>query len=437
CTSRPAAAAGREVHLVEADRLPPGPLPRDGVPQGRQAHVLLHAGLLAAQDLLPGLREDLLAAGAVPVHTGLLPWRGEHGWSPVGGHGHEVLSTTRPLLEHVVRTRVTALPGVRVHEGTPVTDLERGRDGWSVRTAGGGELAGEVVVEASGRSSRLPQRLARLGLPPAAVSRVDARTGYATRRYRGDGGGTALVLLATPSSPRGALVLPVEDGDWLVAAVGAGQDRPPRAAAGFEEFLRSLGEPALAEQLRRWVPRGEVAVHRQTADVRRAYERVPGWPAGLLVLGDALCAFNPVYGQGLAVAARQAVLLRQALGAGRLDARATRRWQRRLARVTDVPWAIATGEDLRLPTTEGRPGPAQRALSRWARAVDRLAAHGDARAARTLGRTYHLVGSPVELLHPALVLAALRAAARGPGAANPRPAALVRSAAGRSGAGRP
>ena len=419
-----AAAAGARVTLLDGDHLPPAPAPRPGVPQSRQAHVFLHRGLLSAQELLPGLRRDLLDRGAVPVQTGRLPWLGDHGWSPIGDHGHEVLSTSRPLLEHVVRTRALALDGVRLRDGTRVTGLRRNGSGdpgsrWSVRAADGDEIGADVVVDASGRGSRLPHWLADLGVRPAAVARVDARIGYATRRYTG-GSGSAVVVQASPRNPRGGLVLPVEDGQWLISAVGTGDERPPREADAFTAFLDGMADPALAVQARRWSPCGEVALHRQTGNVRHEYQRVRDWPAGLLVVGDALCAFNPVYGQGITVAACQATVLRAGLTT-RLDARGTRRLQRRLARATTVPWAIATGEDLRFPTSEGAPGRVQDLFSRWGGTVQRLAVDGDERAARTLGRTYHLLGSPLELLHPALLASALRPRHPRP---SPRPAAL-------------
>jgi len=120
-----AAAAGRAdpVLIVERDRFPTTPTPRGGVPQGSHQHVLLHRGLIAAEQLLPGLREDLVRAGAVPIDTGDLLWLGPSGWSVSGEREFEVLAATRPLLEHVVRTRVAALPHVELRTDTEVRGL--------------------------------------------------------------------------------------------------------------------------------------------------------------------------------------------------------------------------------------------------------------------------------------------------------------------------
>ncbi len=401
-----AQGAGATVTLVERDALD-GDGPRAGVPQGTQPHVFLHRGLLAAQDLLPGLRQDLVARGGVVVDTGRLPWLSEHGWARPGDGGFDVVSLTRPALEAVVRGRVLALPGVAVVTGRAV-GLDRPGT-WSVRLAGGGSVDGDVVVDASGRTSRLPDWLTALGLPPVRTETVDARLGYATRRYRGSVA-TGVVLALHPGTNRGGLALPVEDGAWLVCASGVGEHRPPRDVAGFEAFLSTLPDPALADVAAALVPDGDVHVHRQTANVRRRYERLRGWPDGLLAVGDAVCAFDPVYGQGVTVAACEAVLLRDHLRRGRPVGRAL---QRRVARLADLPWAIATGEDLRFPTSEGRQRPDQVLLGRWARALWHLAGSGDARATRVLQRVYHLVGSPAELFHPALVAGVVAGRARG------------------------
>jgi len=439
--------AGCRVTVLERDVLPYVPVPRRGVAQGEQPHVFLHRGLLAAEQLLPGLEHRLEADGAVRLNTGRLPWLGESGWNPIGDQGYDILSSTRPLLEHAVRREVAALPGVRILDGRRVEGVRRGDGGWLVALAepGDGAAAGEpgepgdvgtadVVVDASGRSSRLPTWLAALGVAAAPVSRVDAQLGYATRPYTGPAG-SGVVVQATPQEPRGGLALPIESGGWLVAVVGFGDDRPPRDAEGFEAYVRGLRDPSLARQLTRWTPAGEVSIHRQTANVRHHYESVRDWPPGLLVVGDALCAFDPIYGQGVTVAACQALELGAALagtGSGRASARAsarggTRGLQRRLAGVAGFPWAVATGADLRFPSTQGCQSRAQAVTNAWARQLGTLAAHGDLRAATTLSRTYHLMGSPLGLFHPALLVAAARGRLAGLPPANPAPAALGRA----------
>ncbi len=421
-----AAGAGHQVTLLERDELPAEPGPRAGVPQGRQAHVLLAGGLRAAERLLPGFAADLRAAGAVEVDTGRLAWLSEPGWSPYGRPQLSFLSATRPLLEHLVQRRVRALPGVELRERARVTGLRRGDAGgsrWWVDVADGDPVPADVVVDATGRSSRLPHWLADLGVTAARVAEVDARVGYSTRVLEVDSGAleaAGVVVLQTPTTRRGGIALPVEGGRWLVGAVGSGDHRPPRDPVGYTAFLAGLSEPALREVLAAGNPVGDVAVSRQTSNRRRHVEDVPDWPDGLVVVGDALCAFNPVYGQGITVAAQEAVLLRRAL-ARDLRPGATRRLHRRFARVLALPWGIATGEDRRYVPAPGPVGPADAAMGRWVTELGRLGAHGDHLAAATVSRVYHLVASPWLLLRPGLLLHALRARLRGRGAPTPRP----------------
>lgn len=417
---------GNSVTVLERDVLPGGPKPRAGVPQGEQPHVFLFRGLLALEELLPGSRQELLGLGAVPFDTGELPWLAEQGWLPVGQSAFEVLSATRPLFEHVVRRRVEGLPGVQIRPGSKVISLRRCDRRWEVDVADGSTVLADLVIDASGRSSRLPVWLAHAGVGVAPVSEVDAGVGYATRMYAAapsEVGAVGVVIQQTPATLAGGVALPVEGGRWLVSAVGCAENRPPRDAAGFVSFLERLPDPALAQLVRHAEPVSDVAVHRQTGNHRHHYERVPDWPDGLLVVGDALCAFNPIYGQGITVAACEALLLRRAMATG-LRPGYARGLLRQFATVVSLPWAIATSEDLRYPTSTGRQSLQQALLGRWTRQLGRLAVHGDRRAHAVLARVYHLMGSPALLFHPALGAAALRVRLTGYGPPAPRPAAL-------------
>lgn len=416
-----AASRGAETVLLERDELPTAPEPRRGVPQGRQPHVLLHRGLLSASALLPGLREDLLGRGASVFDGGEMPVLGEYGWMPTWLPSYELVSLTRPLLEHVVRTRVLALPGVSTTVGVRVTGLERSGGGWRVQAEDRDPVEADVVIDASGRGSRLPHWLADLGVGIREPEVVDAQLGYASRLYRAAGEPplrTGLVIAATPDVPRGALALPVENDHWLVIASGYGGNRPGRTAADFDAYLDTLADPAIGDLVARLDPVGDVAVHRQTSNRRHRYGLARSWPAGLLVVGDAAAAFNPVFGQGITVAAQQALKLRDAWGRPDL--------QRRLDRVADFCWSVATSEDLRQPTSAGSQTAAQKVAAAYSMRLARLATAGDERAFWTAAQVYHLMIEPRALLSPALAANVARAGVRGFGPPAPRPEVLNR-----------
>lgn len=289
--------------------------------------------------------------------------------------------------------------------------------------------AADLLIDASGRSSRLPHWLGELGLtvPPEVV--VDSRLGYASRRYRGTLPlETGAVIYATATAPTGALILPIEDGDWMVCAAGYGDLRPSRENEAFEPFLDDVRDPVVADIARHLAPRTDVAIHRQTANRRLAYGSSPDWPAGLLVVGDAMCAFNPIYGQGITVAASQAELLRPALARFDGSARATRRLQRRLAAATNLPWSVSTGEDLRLLNPDARQSITRRASGWWFTRLTTLAAGGDRVSIRAFARVFHLMGSPLLLISPGVVRSVVRSLGRPLPPPGPRPAVLTQLA---------
>ncbi|MET0695632.1 MAG: hypothetical protein ABWY56_16995, partial [Propionibacteriaceae bacterium] len=297
----------------------------------------------------------------------------------------------------------------------------------------GTRLTADLVVDASGRGSRLPHWLADHGVtaPPASV--IDAHVGYATRIYRdapavlADCAGIAVA--ASPQSPIGGLALPAEQGRWMVSAIGFGDQRPPRDNEAFEQFLRELPDPVLGDLVARSTPVSDVHVYRQTSNVRHPYEKVLDWPAGVVAAGDALCAFDPIYGQGITVGALQALLLRRAAERG-LRPSGAGRLQRQLAASVATPWSIATSADASFPTSDLQQTRLQRILGAWSAELTRLAIHGDRRADETMSRVYNLLDPPVALVHPALVAAALRSRITGQGRAVRRPAVLDELARG-------
>ena len=423
------ARAGHHVVLIERDRLS-GVTPRSGVPQGHHTHVFLMRGLQAAEELLPGLHAELRASGAVPIDTCRLAWLAELGWYPIRDSPFHILSLTRPLFEHVVRQRVLALSRVEVRDGRRVAGLRRvgadGRPMWRLELASGDPVQADLVIDAGGRGSRLGSWLTELGVRVPVATVIDAKVGYATRTYGAGpdlGGLCGIVIPAHPDRPTGAAVLPVEDGRWMVGLAGLGEHRPPRDVAGYEAFVEELADPAVAAFIAAAEPCGDVRVHRQTQNRRMHYERCSDWPPNLLVLGDALVAFDPIFGQGVTVAAIQALALRSALARGWRPAD-TRPLLRRFARLASVPWDIAVSQDLRQPTSAGSPSRIQAVSTAWGLELTRLAVHGNGRAHEALSRLYHLTGPPAILLHPALVTAVLRARLLGYRQLSGRPAGL-------------
>ncbi|MDN5934197.1 MAG: FAD-dependent oxidoreductase [Pseudonocardia sp.] len=421
CAARVLAESFAAVTVVERDTLPVAVASRRGVPQGRHLHALLPRGRRVLDSLFDGLSAELVTAGA-PTGDGL----GNVRWLLSGRRlrqvdiGEQGLFLSRPFLEGHVLARVRALPRVEFLDGHDVSGVTSGADrvtGVRVQDRAGGPgrvLDADLVVDCTGRGSRTPVWLAELGHPGPAEDRVRIEVAYASRLYRfrpGAMGADRLILCGwTPACPRGAAVAELEGGRHIVTLAGMLGEAPPTDPDGFVEFASRLPFPDVHELIRAGEPLDDPVAFRYPANVRRRYERLRRFPAGLLVLGDAVCSFDPIYGQGMTVAALQAEVLRAELARGRVPA--PRRYFRRIARVLDAPWGIATGGDLAFPGVQGRRTPMIRLVNAY---LPRLhaAAETDARLGAAFIRVTGLIARPEGLLRPDRVLRVLRGARNG------------------------
>lgn len=408
-----------EVTVLDRDELVPGVVARRGAPQGRHIHALLARGQQVLEELFSGLTDELAALGA-PVGDMLGDAR-----LLFGGHrlarartGLHVLSVSRPLLEDRVRARIRGLGNVRFAPPCDVVGLRPSHDGRRVsgvqvlRRADASAretIEADLVVDATGRGSRTPKWLESLGFDRPEEDRVRVDVGYATRRYRlpadGLGGDIGCVQGPVPDRPRGGALARIEGDAWILTLFGMLGDHPPKDPAGFSSFARSLQFGDLRDAIVAAEPLDDPIGFRFPANVRRRYERLRRIPEGLLVLGDAHCSFNPIYGQGMTVAGLQALALRDHLRSG--AGSSTRSVLRMLAGAIDVPWELAIGADLSLPGVEGPRPLRRRAINRY---VTRLqaAAAADPELSRAFVRVTGLIDRPETLLRPATALRVLR-----------------------------
>jgi 2-polyprenyl-6-methoxyphenol hydroxylase-like FAD-dependent oxidoreductase len=393
------------VTLVERDRFPARAAFRPGIPQSRHLHVLWTRGLELLEDLFPGLEKTLVGAGAeeIGVPSDVL-WLTAAGWRQ-RFQVTRLLTFSRPLLDWAVRSRLTGSVDVlEDHEATGL--LSRGSDVAGVSLRSGETMAADLVVDATGRGSRAPSWLATLGYPAPPETLVDPLLGYASRYYAipsgFDPGWKALYLQADPPSTRrtGGL-FPQEGGRWICSLSGAGRDYGPTDENAFLDFAKGLRDPVLYEAIRDAEPLSPITGFRRTANHRRHYDRLPAWPHGFVVMGDAACAFNPIYGQGMTVAAISAMALDRCLRESRSDWE--RRFQRQVARSGAGAWLVATGEDLRYRETEAAPvGLSTRLINAY---VDRVvaAANVDRRVCASLLDVLALTSAPTSLFSPAVL----------------------------------
>jgi 2-polyprenyl-6-methoxyphenol hydroxylase-like FAD-dependent oxidoreductase len=404
------------VTILDRDALPDSPEPRKGAPQTAHVHVLLRRGLLIMQQLFPQLAADLTQAGALTINwTRDLVTFTPAGWNPRFDSEFTTRTLSRGLLEQLTRRQVAAIKNITIEPRCEAIELVSAADrsavtGLKVRYRDRVEndvvtLSADLIVDASGRSSRGLEWIDALGYarPPETV--INAHVGYATRVYRRPANfaadwKTMIVRTRPPYGLRGGLIYPIENDQWMVNLAGAGAERPPTDDALFLEFTKTLIHPALYQAIKDAEPMSPMHIYQRTENRLRHFERLTRWPDRFVILGDAACAFNPTYGQGMTVAALEAQALDQWLRADQSGLE----FQKQIMSVVRGPWLLATSEDARLPGAEGTES------SRFDKIQQNYAdqfvwlACRDPQALSTFMAITHLIAPSTAMLRPSLAL---------------------------------
>lgn len=395
-----------EVFIVERDASIGEKTPRKGAPQGRHVHALLPRGVSAVEKMFPGIFAEIVDAGAT---NGDLC--GDAQWCP-GGHRLKrsesklrVIAATRPFIESFIAKRVDKLENVKLVADTVGTGfrVENGKvTGIKLRDRSGAERVecAEVFVDATGRASQLPKWLEEAGFQAPPEDRIDVKLQYATARFRRSSAPNldlyAAIVGASADQPRGGIAQAVED-DVLQVSMAEYSNAPPKDVEAFVEYAKTLPQPDLYNWMVGAEAIDQVKTQRVPSTYRRHFDRVKGLPDGLLAIGDAICAFNPVYAQGMTVAAVEAELLGECLARGKQNL--SRRFFKAIRQVTGITWQIGSTNDLSLPQVDGKRDWGTKIIGGWIRRVQQ-AATIDADIAERFIRVAALLDPPSSLLSP-------------------------------------
>ncbi|MFG2616147.1 NAD(P)/FAD-dependent oxidoreductase [Streptomyces sp. NPDC048507] len=415
------------VTVIDADPLPEGPAPRRGLPQGRHTHLLWSGGARAMEEILPGVLDALTDAGALrrslPADLATMTARG---WIPRRGGTQFTVSCSRDLLDSVLRARVSALDGVGMLPRSRVRGLEGTADrvtGVRVDTPGERDrlVAADLVVDASGRGSRAVAWLGALGVDGVRRAEVDSGLVYATRIFEAPAGAHAagFPIVNVQSDPRMPVpgrtgtIVPIEDGRWQATLSGTRGGQPTADPELFVPFAKGLRDPVVGELLEDRKPLTDVAVTPGTAN-RRLYFEKAALPEGFFAVGDSVATFNPLYGQGMTVAAQGLLAVRALLRDRDLAAPGTgRAAQRAITPQVATAWELATSQDILYPGATGmEPKAGSGLLDRY---VGRLmtGATTDEALSAALFKVITMSGPPTDWLRPSVVWHVLRASERG------------------------
>ena len=409
------------VAVVERDALPVGPEMRKGVPQASHAHVLLARGAEILEELFPGLLDELDEAGVPKWDDGDLSRRdiriGTRQLSRQGRMRRPLRDyrPSRPLLDDVIRRRVRAIANIRIlerHEVVALTSTgDRDRITGAVVADRAADqtptLAADLVIDATGRGSRTPVLLEQLGYGRPLEDELTIRLTYTSQWFQIPHGTMPVDVAGVfpePGHSSGFALLENEGGRWGLSVGSTGQNQPAEHCAALLSFIEDIAPPEVLDVLRAAKPIGKVSKHRVPSNRWRRYDKMRRIPEGFVVVGDAFCSFNPVYGQGMTIAALEAITLRDCLRRGR--SRLPRRYFHSAAKVVGAAWRTAVSSDLSLPSVTG-PRPLTMRLANAY--LERLltAAESDPAVTEQFLRVAGMVDSPARLLQPVMILRAL------------------------------
>ena len=416
------------VTIVERDRLPQVPEARSGVPQSHHVHSLLAQGHGILEQLFPGFTASLTEKGALNFD-----WIADFAWllsvsevwTPRFASGIKTCLCGRNLLELTIRKHLENFKPVKILEAASVNELLTNTNNTQVegvRVKIGKEeqieLKAKLVVDASGRNSKVPKWLEALGYEKPQETRINSFLGYASRVYElpqieAEDWKLLYIMPSAPDNPRGSIIFPLEDKSWMVTLIGIGKDYPPTEESRFLEFARSLRSSVVYEAISNGQPLSAIYAYRNTENCLRHYEKLEKMLENLVILGDAVCSFNPIYGQGMTVAALDALTLDSCLKRQEISRKKgnfeglARRFQKEIAKVNKTPWMMATGDDLRWSTTIGaQPDLITRLMQKYLDQVMKTAVKNN-RVHKALIEVMNMLKAPRSLFAPHILLQVL------------------------------
>jgi 2-polyprenyl-6-methoxyphenol hydroxylase-like FAD-dependent oxidoreductase len=391
-----------EVLVIDRDTLPDDIAPRLGVGQGAHTHQLLKAGELALEKLLPCITADFGKAGAVSMTVGRdIRVYDFGGWMDGCDAGFSVTSLSRPAYEGVLRARVSALPNVKLQGECPIRRLAVA-DGrcTGVELEDGSTVAADLVVDSTGLTAPLLKQLVNDGHAEFPTEEIRINVAYTTGRFRRPaayaGDETGIFILPAPPENHFGLLLPIEDGQWILSLGRRGGEAPPRDPAAFKDYAKGLVAPEVHERIRDAEPVGDLRTFRKPTATRHLLWEAAKWPEGLVVIGDAMSSVNPTYGQGMTVAACEAEALdamlaeRTAKAVGLTGLAAD--YFRAAADISGRAWSLSINSDYVYPQTEGE-RPANFAMSRAVAATLRKLADEDEEIRILRYKLVHMIAS--------------------------------------------
>jgi len=409
----------RKVILIEKDSPPQGAKTRKGVPQGNHIHVLLNAGENILEDFFPGFRSDLINAGSKTAVLGEdVKWHLNGNWMPFFRGGMTTYFQSRPLLEHVLRARINRIENIEILYQKRFRNFLLGPDGKKfesvifedILSKKSENLSGDFFVEASGSGSDYPEQLRKNQFSVPNETIVEPDFAYSSGIFEippeWDKLWKAVLLYPKANEEtRAGAVVPIEQNKWMITAAGYCGDYPPTDPIEFQEFLQSLQSKEVFEAVSNGKLVGEIRSFKFRHAVRRHFENTAVMPENAIALGDAICRMNPFFGQGIAVTALEAKMLQTVLFAGSQhkqwpNARLPRKFYKEAAKILNVPWEMAIGEDFKYPQTHGK-RPFLFPMTRWFK--DRVMSANDPDVAKQFYQVMHFVDPPESLLNPKIL----------------------------------
>jgi 2-polyprenyl-6-methoxyphenol hydroxylase-like FAD-dependent oxidoreductase len=404
-----------KVTILEKDTVHDEPESRKGQPQTRHLHGLLPMGLNIMKTYFPGLLSDFESRGASVVDfAGSMQWYAYGGYRKKFHFGMNGVVASRPLIEYVVRKRLLAIPNIQLIDNCTVKQLINSENHDRVtgivmeqKNAGQVSLDADLVIDVSGRGSRSFQWLKEMGYETPELSEVKVNVSYTTRIYRRDpqdprGKNWIFCSPHAPYEYRAGGAFAIEGDRWIVSLGGWHNQPLPGNEEEFAAYAKSLPLPDIDSIISTCEPVSDIMQYKYPSSLRRHYEKLNRFPKGYLVLGDAACSFNPVYGQGMTSAAMQAAALDGLLHQNIAEDKLAKKFFSKAAKIIDIPWGMAVGEDFRYPETKGPKPAGINIINKYVSRVHK-ATLKDKVVCEAFLKVMSLLKPPASLFHPKIV----------------------------------